>query len=232
MRAPFLVAAASTLGFGFLVEVGQHAVLAGTSAEPVAAADQILVVTNAAPPGRAMSSLAILDVLLLLAILLILAASIGARHAQARVQGPATIAVSAVVLVAALLATARAAAELQVMVALFSSPPFGTSAYLAIWGGFPRGAALAAMACILTCKLAFCGLAVAAHERFVANRGLVALTATSVIATAAVAFLFPSNASPRIATRANKDFAADFTSTPPPNRYDSSATQWPWSSQR
>lgn len=185
IRVPFLGAAAAAFVGAFLIEVGQQVFLAGTPGE---AGRDVLVVTNAAPPGRAMSALAILDVIVLLAIAVILGASIGARRMQARVQGPVTIAASAAVLVAALVATTRAIAELQVMLALFASPPFGTSTYLAIWGGFPRSAALVAVGTILAAKLAFCGLALAAHERFVANRGLVALTATSLVCTAAVAF--------------------------------------------
>ena len=75
------------------------------------------------------------------------------------------------------------------MVTLLLAFPFGTIAYLIIWGSFPRGEAAAVLALLMFLKLVFAGTLVAAQPRFVQNKGLVALVLTSLVANVVVAFL-------------------------------------------
>jgi hypothetical protein len=82
-----------------------------------------------------------------------------------------------------------AIAEVITMVALFFAFPFGTIAYLAIWGFFPRGGAAALLSSLMFLKLVCAGALVAAHQRFLQNKGLILLMLTSLVATLVVAFL-------------------------------------------
>src|SRR5262249_55675388 len=82
-----------------------------------------------------------------------------------------------------------ALALLLLMFGLFVATPFGTLAYLAIWGFFDRGGAAVALSLILGLKVAFAVLLVLAQPRFLQNKGLVLLIATSLVANVAIAFL-------------------------------------------
>ena len=67
--------------------------------------------------------------------------------------------------------------------------PFGTIAYLIIFGNFDRSGAAIALSLIMTLKLFFAGCLVLAHQRFLQNRGLVVLILTSLLATLIIGFL-------------------------------------------
>jgi hypothetical protein len=79
--------------------------------------------------------------------------------------------------------------ELVVMVSLFLAAPFGTIAYLAIWGFFPRGEAAAILGLLLMLKLGFVGCLLAAQQRFLTMKLLVALITTSLVLDLVVGFL-------------------------------------------
>src|SRR6266540_3079803 len=79
--------------------------------------------------------------------------------------------------------------ELLIMVGLFFAFPFGTIAYLAIWGFFPRGDAAVILSLLMFLKLVFAGFLILAQPRFLQNKGLVALIVTSLVANIVVAFL-------------------------------------------
>lgn len=75
------------------------------------------------------------------------------------------------------------------MVALLLAVPFGTIAYLAMFGSFDRSGATVALSLIMTLKLFFAGCLVLAHQRFLENKGLVLLILTSLLATLVIGFL-------------------------------------------
>ena len=91
-----------------------------------------------------------------------------------RVQGVATLIGSIVLIIVAFILGLLALIELLVMVSLFFAAPFGTIAYLAIWGFFPRGEAAAILSLLLLLKLAVCGFLVLAQQAFLKQKGLVA----------------------------------------------------------
>ena len=78
---------------------------------------------------------------------------------------------------------------LVLMVSLLLATPFGTIAYLALFGFFPRGDAAILLSLLMFLKLVFAGALVLAHQRFLQNKGLVLLVLTSLVATMIVAFL-------------------------------------------
>jgi len=80
-------------------------------------------------------------------------------------------------------------AKVMLMIGLFLSVPFGTLAYLAIWGFFNTGAAKAALGLLMALKLGFGACLVLAHQRFLQNKGLVLIVFTSLLANLIVSFL-------------------------------------------
>jgi hypothetical protein len=102
---------------------------------------------------------------------------------QGRVQGLVTLIFSILLLLGDIVLVVGAFTLLTLMVALFLAPPFGTIAYLAMWGDFDTGSAKAALALAMTLKLVFVGCLVAAHQRFLQNKGLVLVIVVSLAAT-------------------------------------------------
>lgn len=75
------------------------------------------------------------------------------------------------------------------MVSLLFSAPFGTIAYLALFGFFPRGDAAVVPSLLMFLKLAFCLFMVLAQPRFLQNKGMVLLVLTSLLLNLMLAFL-------------------------------------------
>jgi hypothetical protein len=141
------------------------------------------------PPGLAISTLALVDGLLVFQVVLITLSLGIAERVHVKYQGLATLVVSLIVLILAIAAVAAVIATLTIMVGLFMATPFGTIAYLAKWGFFDRGGAAAALSVIMTFKMVFVGCLVAAHPRFLQNKSLVLLILTSLLMNVVVAFL-------------------------------------------
>jgi hypothetical protein len=142
-----------------------------------------------APPGRAIGYLALVDGIALFTVGLMAAALVLPHHLHGRVQGIATMAGAILLIIAALVLLAIAIVELITMVALFFAFPFGTIAYLVIWGFFPRGQAAVLLSLLMFLKLVFAGALVAAQPRFLQNKGLVLLVLTSLVCNVVAAFL-------------------------------------------
>jgi hypothetical protein len=141
------------------------------------------------PPGMAITDMALLDGLLLYTVLLIGTALIIPERVQGRIQGIAGLIVAILVILAAIVLFIKAFVQLMIMVSLFLSIPFGTIAYLAIWGFFNRGGAAAMLGFLMLLKLIFVVLLVIAHQRFLQNKGLVLLIVTSIVCNFVIAFL-------------------------------------------
>jgi hypothetical protein len=67
--------------------------------------------------------------------------------------------------------------------------PFGTIAYLIIWGDFPRGTTTVLLSLVMFLKFVFAVFLLLAQPRFVQNKGLVALALTSMICNIVLSFL-------------------------------------------
>jgi hypothetical protein len=144
---------------------------------------------NPPTPGMGIPSLALLDALLLFTLALMGASLIVPERVHGRVQGMATLIGSIVALITGVTMLLVAFALLMTMVALLTAVPFGTIAYLAVWGFFNRGGASATLGLLMTLKVAAGVCLVLAHPRFLQNKGLVLLVFTSLLATAVVGLL-------------------------------------------
>jgi hypothetical protein len=108
---------------------------------------------------------------------------------QGRLQGIATLIVAILSLCGGIAIIFAAIAILLIMVALFLSVPFGTIAYLALYGFFDRAGASVALSLLMTLKIGFAICLVLAQQRFLQNKGLVLLIITSFIGNIIVSFL-------------------------------------------
>lgn len=176
LRVPFFCAAIICLIIAFAVEIGSQFYL-GT--------DEV----NLPSPGLGILYLALLDWLLLFAILLMAAALIIPDRIHGRIQGIITFIVALLTLLGAIVAIFTAFGLLMLMVSLLLAVPFGTALYFAGFANFNVGGAAATLTFIMTFKVAFVIFLVLAHQRFLQNKGLVLLIASSFIATILLGFL-------------------------------------------
>jgi hypothetical protein len=131
----------------------------------------------------------LLDGLLLFAVLLMAIGLLLPERVTGRIQGIITLVVSLVLGVLSFILILAALAALIEMLTLLVAVPFGTIAYLIAFGSFDRSGAAIALSLIMTLKLCFAGCLVLAHQRFLENKGLVALILTSLAATLIIGFL-------------------------------------------
>lgn len=140
-------------------------------------------------PGYAISALAALDGLAFLGLFWMGAALVISRRLVGRVQGIVSLVVAIIAIIVAILAAFVLFALLLIMLGLFLAPPFGTLAYLAIWGFFDRTAAAGTLGVLLLLKLATVVLLVLAQQRFLRNLRLLVLLGLSLLLTLLVGFL-------------------------------------------
>lgn len=144
---------------------------------------------NPQPPGLAISYLALIDGLLLLMLAIMVLNIVASQQAVGRLQGIVTLVLMIFLIIASILLAILALVKLVMMVTLFISAPFGTLAYLVLFGNFDTGGATIALAAIMALKLVFCLQLVMGQQRFLALKGFVALVATSLVCTLLVGFL-------------------------------------------
>jgi hypothetical protein len=181
LRLPFFILAALCLLVVIALEMGE-----GLAASLLTAAGR-----NAPPhpSGLGIPCLAFLDGLVLFTIVLMGAAMLWGNKLQAEVQGVATLVVSILLILGGIVAVLAALVLLLLMVALFLAVPFGTIAYLALYGDFATGAAQAVLGATLALKILAGILLVLAHQRFLQNKGLVLIVLTSLGANLVVSVL-------------------------------------------
>ncbi|XOZ34501.1 hypothetical protein ACMDCT_04525 [Halomonadaceae bacterium KBTZ08] len=140
--------------------------------------------------GWAIPGLALLDSQLVFTVLLMAVPLIAPESVTGRIQGITTL-VASIILLIACVATALAAFSLLVqLVGLLVAPPMGPPLYVALgYAAFPTTAAATTLSLIMIAKLVSCGVLIVAHPRFLTNKGLVLLIATSLLGTLAVSFL-------------------------------------------
>lgn len=196
LRTPFFVVALVAIALVVCVEIGATLLIGGHDvAGTFAAQSANLGVTvpsggrAAQPPGRAIAYLALVDVIPLFVVGLMGAGMLLPHRLHGKLQGVATLIGSIVLILAALVLLFLAILELILMVTLLFAFPFGTIAYLIIWGSFPRGDAAVVLTLLMFLKLVFAGALVAAQQRFLQNKGLVALVLTSLLCNIVAAFL-------------------------------------------
>jgi hypothetical protein len=141
------------------------------------------------PPGMGIRDLGIFDLLILYTAILMAAALIIPEKIHGRIQGIVSLIVGIVGLLGAIVLFIEAFVKLMIMVGLFLATPFGTIAYLAIWGSFNRGGAGVILTASLFLKLAFVILLFLAHQRFFQNKGLVLILLCSFLGNFIIALL-------------------------------------------
>lgn len=176
LRVPFFCVAIVCLIIAFAVEIGSQFYL-GT--------DKV----DLPSPGLGILYLALIDWLLLFTILLMAASLIIPDRIHGRVQGIITFIVALLTLLGAIAAIFSAFGLLMLMVSLLLAVPFGTALYFAGFANFDVTAAAATLTFIMFFKVGFTIFLVLAHQRFLQNKGLVLLIATSFIATILLGFL-------------------------------------------
>ncbi len=141
------------------------------------------------PPGYGIPDMALLDGLMLYSVCLMGISFLLTDRLIGRVQGVVTLIVSLVVLLVAIFKIIATLIKVFLMLGLFTAAPFGTIAYMAMWGFFDRGTATALLSLLLFLKLAFAVCLILAHQRFLQNKGLVAIILFSLLANLIVSFL-------------------------------------------
>lgn len=196
LRKPFFLIALIAVGLVVLVELGSSLFLGGHDAGQALLTEAAKRGINASgasdiqqPPGRGIPYLALIDVVAFYTVALMGASLIVPKKLHGRLQGVLTLIGSIVLIIVSLILLIIAFIELLIMVGLFFAFPFGTIAYLAIWGFFPRGDAAVILSLLMFLKLVFAGFLILAQPRFLQNKGLVALIVTSLVANIVVAFL-------------------------------------------
>jgi hypothetical protein len=205
LRKPLFIAALVALGLCVLVELGASLVLPRPVASPAdlqasiraegvedeVDLQELLSVQKDNPPtpGMGIPYLALVDGLFLLTLGLMGASLLIPERVHGQVQGVVSLVGAIVALLAGIAMLLAAIGLLLLMVSLFTAVPFGTIAYLAVWGFFNRGGAAATLGLLMTLKVAV-GICLAlAHPRFLQNKGLVLLYLTSLLANAVVSIL-------------------------------------------
>lgn len=192
LRRPFFVAAVAVAAVVVLGELGLAGLVGGNPVglvpvdvatsvgiDPDVAAEVSLGATT--PPGSGIAYLALVDGLLLFTLALLGSSMVISHRTYGRVQGIVTLVVTFLWVLAGLLTALLAFAQLLLMIGLFVAVPFGTLAYLAIWGFFPVGDAALVLGLLLVLKVALVFLLFAAQQRFLQVKGLMALIAVSVL---------------------------------------------------
>ena len=175
-----------------LAEVGMSLLLSGSGGTPVSpqtAADfgveaDLLAgaqLADSEPPGAGIGYLALIDGLLVFTVVMLGLSLIIELRVYGRIQGIITLIVTFLWILACFIAALLAFVTLLLMIGLFVAVPFGTIAYLAIWGGFPTDKAAAVLALLLLLKIIFVVLLVLSQPRFLRVKGLVILIALSVL---------------------------------------------------
>jgi hypothetical protein len=196
LRKPFLLLAMLAVVLAIGVELGSGLLTGGGDAgaalrDSAGALDvQIDDVAGVSEPsGRGTGYLALIDAVAVWSTGLFCLGLVLPERVQGRVQGLATLIFSIILLIVSLVALVIAFVELSIMVSLFLAAPFGTLAYLALWGFFPVGDAAVLLGLVLLLKLVWAGLLVLAQPRFLQNKGLVLLILTTLLCTVVLEFL-------------------------------------------
>ncbi|MEZ4870557.1 MAG: hypothetical protein R3C14_55015 [Caldilineaceae bacterium] len=139
--------------------------------------------------GYGVTSLQYVDAILLFTLLLMTLALVIPAYVHAKIQGCLTLLFALLLIFAAIATALLAFGKALVMISLLLSFPFGTIAYLIIYGSFPRSAMAGVLSLLFTLKILFGVALVLAHQRFLENKGLVIFFIVALVANVVVSFL-------------------------------------------
>lgn len=144
---------------------------------------------SAKPPGLGIPYMALLDAVVLFTVGLIGLSLVIPERIQGRGQGCLTFVFGFLLILASIILAFIALALLLLMVSLLLAVPFGTIAYLALFGSFDKGGAAVVLALLMMLKLGFVICLFLAQQKFLQNKGLVLLVLTSLLANIILSFL-------------------------------------------
>lgn len=179
IRRPFVFAAFGAMVVVIALELGAPHLIGGGTIEAELIRDGPEL-TAGEPPGRGISYLALIDILLLYLMAHYALAQLGLGRVQGRINGIVALVGSIVLLIAGVVLLLTAIVEVILMISLFSAAPFGTIAYLGIWGGFPRSAAGIMLSTLLMFQVGGLICLVLAHPTFVRQKGLLIVSGLSL----------------------------------------------------
>jgi hypothetical protein len=179
MRKPFLIVSLIAIFLAVLVELGSIG-LVGHAAKGF----------DISVNSKAIPAMALLDGLVFYATLIISIALLIPERVQSKVQGIVTLIVSFLLLLSDIGVIIKDIILLILMVTLLLAPIFGTIAYFAIWGSFSTDGPLTALSILMFLKIVYAVCLVLAHQRFLQNKGLVLIIATSFLANFLIGFLY------------------------------------------
>jgi hypothetical protein len=175
-KLAFFFLGAFALLLSVIVELGSLAFLRELNANPA--------ITGSPAPGIGIRALILIDAILAYAILLIAVdMAPGFRALVGRIQGVVTLVLSILCLIVAIAVIYSAIALVVLMLSLLMSPPFGTLAYLAVWGHFDKVPARAILSTSMFLKMIGVGLIVFSNPSFLKNKGFMLLIVCSLAAT-------------------------------------------------
>jgi hypothetical protein len=140
-------------------------------------------------PGYGIPTMAFLDGLILFSLGLIGVSIIISGKVQGVVETVSSFIVSLIVIVTCFVLLFVILAELILMIALLFAPIFGTIAYFALYADFPVATAKIALGSTLSLKLVASVFLVFAHQRFLENKKLIFIIATSLLCNLIISFL-------------------------------------------
>ena len=214
LKKPFFIAALVLFGLVVIIELGAHFFVPHPNPEQIAHAicvsdsqppecflpgglgEQVLAgeirdkqADNQARPGLGITYLSLVDAVVLFTLLLIGSSLIVPASVEGRVQGCATLIFSIVLILLSIVLIFLAFGDVILMISLLLSFPFGTIAYMIIYGFFDRGGAGVTLSLIMLFKIAGAVCLFLAQQRFLQNIGFVVIIAASLVASVVVAFL-------------------------------------------
>jgi hypothetical protein len=209
MRKPFFIAALVLLAIAVAAELGAKLFTKPDVASPLGTIAQLSVtdpdvmlafakmspegrddlLNQDRPPGLAIPALAMLDGLLLFTVIMIALDLFTNQKVPVAIQSGATAVFSLIILIVAILTALATFALILLMVSLFLAVPFGTLAYLAIYGFFNRGGANVTLGLVMAMKIAFVICLFLAQQRFIQNITLLLLIGTSFLGSILTSFL-------------------------------------------
>src|SRR5262245_28632433 len=179
LRVPFFVIALAAMILVVLMEIGSPFLLGGydVGAQISQQSGDLGVSVppggHSAPPGIGIPYMALVDGIMLFTVLLMGSGLIVPERIQGRVQGVVTLIFAFLLILAALVMLFIAIAKLILMVTLLLAFPFGTIAYLIIWGSFPRGDAAVVLSLLMFLLLVVACFLLAAQQRFIQTQVVV-----------------------------------------------------------
>ncbi len=215
LRKPFFFASIALITLAFIIEIGAPFVLPNIADQQggniEALVDQMLTdetikkqysdrldlkadvttfqTQNDEPPGLGIAFLALLDGLIIFTLLLIASPMFFSAKVHARIQGVSSLIASLVVIFSGIAMLFMAIGLLMIMISLFTAAPFGTIAYMAVYGFFDQSSAGITLGLLMTLKIAFAICLVASHTRFLENKSLIFIVLSSLVTTIIVSFL-------------------------------------------